>query len=426
MKKLGIIFLAICVLAACSQKNEETHGEKTQEVEKMNEQLIGKWEGNIEIPNAALPIVLDLQKQTGTLSVPVQGLQNYPFKSVAYDGNKVSILIDLSGSKIEIDGTLSGEQIDATFNQNGGVFPLKLTHYVEQQVTYETMSIPVDNGELKVAVQKAQLQPSPLVLILAGSGPTNKDGNSVGLGQNNSLKMLAEELADAGISSVRYDKRGIGDNSTLLAKEEDLTIDQYVKDAVRVLETLKAEGTYSSFHIIGHSEGSLIGMLAAKQTKVDSFVSLAGAGRAADDILLEQLEGQLPPTLKEETTTILATLKQGELVDKVSSDLQALFRPSVQPYMISWLKYNPAKELATLNSRTLIIQGTTDIQVNATDADALHKGKQDATLLYIDGMNHVLKEAPAERTANIATYTNPSLPLHDQLVPAITNFIGEK
>lgn len=392
----------------------------------MNEQLIGKWEGNIEIPNAALPIIVDLQKESGTLSVPVQGLQNYPFKKISYDGNKVSILIDLNGSKIEIDGTFSGEQIDATFKQNGGVFPLKLVHYVEQQVTYETMSIPVDDGELKVAVQQASQQPSPLVLILAGSGPTNKDGNTIGLGQNNSLKMLAEGLADAGITSVRYDKRGIGDNASLLTKEEDITIHQFVNDAVRVLETVQAEGTYSSIHIIGHSEGSLIGMLAAKQTKVDSFVSLAGAGREVDEILLEQLEGQLPPALKEETTTILASLKQGEIINNVSTELQGLFRPSVQPYMISWLQYNPAEIIASLDSKVMIIQGTTDIQINSADAEALKKGKQDATLLYIDGMNHVLKEAPAERAANTATYTDSSLPLHEQLVPAIAKFIVEK
>ncbi len=411
------------MLAACSQKKEEI---QSQEVNQMNEQLIGKWQGNIEIPNTALPIIVDLQKQSGTLSVPVQGLQNYPFKKIAYDGNKVSILIDLNGSKIEIDGTLSGDQIDATFKQNGSAFPLKLKQYVEQQVTYETMTIPVEDGDLKVAVQKASQQPSPLVLILAGSGPTDKDGNTIGVGQNNSLKMLAEGLADAGITSVRYDKRGIGDNAPLLTKEEDITIDQYVNDAVRVLNTLQAEGTYSSIHIIGHSEGSLIGMLAAQQTKVDSFVSLAGAGREADELLLEQLEGQLSTALKEEAIAILGSLKQGELVPNVSTDLQALFRPSVQPYMISWLQYNPAEIIASLDSKVMIIQGTTDLQIHAADAEALKQGKQDATLLYLDGMNHVLKEAPAERAANIATYTDASLPLHEQLVPAIANFIGEK
>lgn len=91
--------------------------------------------------------------------------------------------------------------------------------------------------------------------------------------------------------------------------------------------------------------------------------------------------------------------------------------------MISWLKYNPARELEKLNSRVLIIQGTTDLQVKATDAEALKTGRKDAELLYVEGMNHVLKTAPAEREGNLATYANPTLPLQEDLLPAIQKFI---
>ncbi|MEO4053116.1 alpha/beta hydrolase [Solibacillus sp. CAU 1738] len=391
----------------------------------MNEQLVGKWAGNIEIPNVSLPIIVDLQKKSGTLSVPVQGLHDYPFNNITYDGDKVSIQIELNGAQIEIDGALNDEQIDATFKQNGGVFPIRLKKHVEEPVTYETITVPVEHGDLKIAVQKSSKHPSPVALILAGSGPTNKDGNSAIAGKNDSLKMLAEGLANEGIATVRYDKRGIGENMMLVTAEEELSLEQYVDDAVRVIETLKVDSAYTSVHIIGHSEGSLIGMLAAKQTQINSFISLAGAGRAADEILLEQLEGQLPPTLKEETTTILASLKKGERVENASPELQALFRSSVQPYMISWLKYNPAHIIETLEIPTLIIQGTTDIQINAADAEALKNANTNATLLYVEGMNHILKNAPAERTANIATYTDPSLPLHEELLPAISTFILE-
>lgn len=111
--------------------------------------------------------------------------------------------------------------------------------------------------------------------------------------------MLAEGLADEGVATVRYDKRGVGDNLSLLTKEEDVSIDQFVDDAVQVINTLLADKAYSSVHIIGHSEGSLIGMLAAQKANVDSFVSIAGAGRAIDEILVEQLAGQLTPPLTE-------------------------------------------------------------------------------------------------------------------------------
>lgn len=428
MKKLFVLCLVAFALVACSPKEKNaTQVDKEEDEHAMNEELIGKWAGDIELPNGSLPIIVDLQKESGTLSVPAQGLSNYPFKTVSYSGNKVHIIIRLNGSAIEVNGTLKDEQIEATFKQNGGEFPLVLKRYKEQPeqpVSYETLTVPVKDGDLTVALQKSSNKPSPVVLIIAGSGPTDKDGNSAIAGKNNSLKMLAEGLAQEGIASVRYDKRGIGDNASLLKKEEDISIDQYVDDAVQIIHALSANQAFSSVHIIGHSEGSLIGMLAAQKTNVESFVSIAGAGRTADTLLLEQLSGQLTPALTTETNMILAALKKGEQVQHVSPELQALFRPSVQPYMMSWLKYNPATELQHVKGRVLLIQGTTDIQVNATDAEALKQGNEKAELLYMEGMNHILKSAPEDRTKNLATYADPTLPLHPKLLPAIYKFIA--
>lgn len=429
MKKLFVLCLVAFALVACSPKEKATQVDKEEDERALNEELIGKWAGDIELPNGSLPIIVDLQKESGTLSVPAQGLSNYPFKSVSYNDNKVHIIMRLNGSAIEVNGTLKDEQIKATFNQNGGEFPLVLKRYKEQPeqpVSYETLTVPVKDGDLTVALQKSSNKPSPVVLIIAGSGPTDKDGNSAIAGKNNSLKMLAEGLAQEGIASVRYDKRGIGDNASLLKKEEDISIDQYVDDAVQIIHVLSANQAFSSVHIIGHSEGSLIGMLAAQKTNVASFVSIAGAGRTADTLLLEQLSGQLTPALTAETNMILTALKKGEQVQHVSPELQALFRPSVQPYMMSWLKYNPATELQHVKGRVLLIQGTTDIQVNATDAEALKQGDEKAELLYLEGMNHILKNAPEDRTKNLATYADPTLPLHPKLLPAIYKFIANE
>ena len=426
MKKLLFLCCALLLVTACAQKENNTKGSETKGGHDMNTLFIGKWEGNIETPNGALPIIVDLQEDSGTLSVPVQGLSNYPFQNIQYNGDQVKVSISLSGSAVEINGTLKDEQIEATFQQNGGKFPLILKPYKEQPkqpVTYETLKISVQNGELTVALQKASKELSPVALIIAGSGPTDKDGNSAIAGKNNSLKMIAEGLADEGIATVRYDKRGLDDNMSLLTKEEDITIDQYVDDAVQVINTLLADKAYTSVHIIGHSEGSLIGLLAAQKTNVESFVSIAGAGRPADEILLEQLKDQLAPALLKETTDALTSLKKGEQVKNVSPELQSLFRSSVQPYMISWLKYNPANELAKVNCRVLLIQGTNDIQIVATDAEALKKGKQDAELHYMKDMNHVLKKAPTDRAGNLATYADPTLPLHEELLPALQQFI---
>jgi predicted alpha/beta hydrolase len=108
--------------------------------------------------------------------------------------------------------------------------------------------------------------PEPVVLIIAGSGPTDRDGNNPLGGPNNSLKLLAEGLAGHGIASIRYDKRGIGESSAAGTKEVDLRFDTYVEDAALWIQQLQADSRFSSVTVIGHSEGSLIGMLATQKT----------------------------------------------------------------------------------------------------------------------------------------------------------------
>ena len=421
MKKILLLCVVALLLTACTKKEEKIV------ISEMNAEFVGKWAGNIEIPNTPLPIIVELTKDAGTLSVPAQGLKDLPFKSITYDGDKVNISIDLKGMLIKITGELKGEEIKATFTQNGGTYPITLTRYKEQPVTYETISIPVENGNLKVALEKpTEEKPSPVALIIAGSGPTDKDGNSVIAGKNDSLKMLAEGLANEGIATIRYDKRGVADNAGLFTKEEDVSFDLFADDAVKIIQYLQSNEAFTSVHVIGHSEGSLIGMIAAQKTGVESFVSLAGAGREVDELLLEQLAGQLTPALTTETKNVITSLKKGEIVENVSPELQGLFRPSVQPYMISWLKYNPASIIQKLENRTLIVQGTNDLQVKVTDAEALKKAKNDAVLLYLEGMNHILKVAPTDRARNLATYSDPTLPLHEELIPAICAFIKEE
>ncbi|KAB0443761.1 alpha/beta hydrolase [Lysinibacillus fusiformis] len=427
LKKLFVLCCTLLLLAGCGQKEELVENKETKGESAMNEQFIGKWEGNIETPNGQLPIIVDLQKNSGTLSVPAQGLSNFPLQSVKYTGDQVTVSIHLNGSIIAINGTFKNEQIEATFQQNGGNFPLILQAYKEEPVTYETLKIPVQQDDLIVALQKANTtSPSPVAVIIAGSGPTDKDGNSVLAGKNNSLKMIAEGLAQKGITTVRYDKRGIGDNQALLTKEADVTFDHFVEDAVQIIQSLQANKAYTSVHVIGHSEGSLIGLLAAQKTGVASFVSIAGAGRPMDEVLVEQLKSQLAPNLFKESKDILAALKQGTQVEHISPELQAVFRPSVQPFLISVLKYNPATELGKVKSPVLLVQGTTDLQVKEVDAEALKKGNPDAKLLYMEGMNHVLKKAPEDYAANLATYADPTLPLHEDLLPAIQQFINGK
>lgn len=266
--------------------------------------------------------------------------------------------------------------------------------------------------------------PVPVVLIIAGSGPTDRDGNSDLLpGPNNSLRMLAEALAARGIASLRYDKRGVGASIGAVRRESDLTFDLYIEDATRWIEQLRSDARFGSRIVAGHSEGSLIGMLAAQRTAVNAVISIAGAGRPAGEVILSQLERKLTPALMATARTIVSSLNAGKTVSNVPPELAPLFRLSIQPYLISWFRYDPAIEIGRLNMPVLIVQGTTDIQVSLADAERLAEGNRSAGLAIITGMNHVLKDVPLDPDAQERSFSDPSLPIDATLVRAIGAFL---
>lgn len=270
----------------------------------------------------------------------------------------------------------------------------------------------------------ASQSPWPVAVIIAGSGPTDRDGNTAGLpGPNNSLRMLAEGLAARGIASVRYDKRGIAASRAAGLQEADLRFDTFADDAAAWIRQLRGDSRFTTITVVGHSEGSLLGMLAAQRAGADGFVSIAGAGRPAATLLHEQIAARAPAEIAATSDRILEQLKAGKTVDSVPPALGALFRPSVQPYLISWFGHDPAVELRALHVPVLIAQGTTDLQVSVEDARLLVTSKPDATLLIVDGMNHVLKLVGPDLTAQVKSYSDPSLPIAPDLVDAIARFV---
>jgi uncharacterized protein len=265
----------------------------------------------------------------------------------------------------------------------------------------------------------------PLVaLIIAGSGPTDRNGNSAALpGRNDSLALLAQGLAQAGVASLRYDKRGIGASAAAMTAEADLRFEHYADDAAAWVERLAADPRFSGVVIIGHSEGASLGLLAAQRSQARAYVSLAGPGRPAAEVLSSQLQGKLPQALVERNGQILQALQRGETVADIPPALAALYRPSVQPYLISWFRVDPAREIARLSMPVAVIQGTTDIQVSVDDARRLAGARPGSQLHLIAGMNHVLKAVPAEPAQQMASYSDPSQPLAPGLIEALTGFL---
>lgn len=288
----------------------------------------------------------------------------------------------------------------------------------------EDYNLEVAEGEIKGSLMLPEGEgPFKLAIIHQGSGPTDRDGNSAIAGDNNSLKMVAEDLAQAGIASLRFDKRGIAKSMSLIEREEDLVFEDYVNDMIMWIEKAEQDERFSEIYLIGHSEGALISAAAAAQKEVAGFVSLAGVGERASDTLRRQLSGQ-PEEITSMTNPIIGELEQGRLVDNVPEVLQSLFRDSIQPYLISWFKYDPTEVYGEISSPIMVIQGDNDVQVTVNDAMILSQAAGTKPVL-ISGMNHILKDAPRDMEGNLETYKDPDLELHPDLMPEIIRFIND-
>lgn len=283
------------------------------------------------------------------------------------------------------------------------------------------ISLQTPNGTLYGTLALPAKLPAPVVLIVAGSGPVDRNGNAGTALRTNAYEQLAAALAQRGVASVRYDKRGVGASAAAATSEKDVRIDTYANDVVAWMQQLNADKRFSRIVVAGHSEGSLLGILALQQAKAYAFVSLEGAGRPAGVVLDEQLKRNLPAELDKEAEAVVAQLEQGKTVADPPPELAALFRPSVQPFVISYMKYDPAKEISKLALPVTIVQGTADVQVTMEDADGLKRGAPSAKLVVVQGMNHVLKHAPdtSSQVAIVAGYDDPSLPIEPQVVDAV-------
>lgn len=422
-KTILLLLFVLPFLGACA-----TGGKTMDSGDKGKEQV---WKGTLTIQGTVLELVLKLdmvEDISGVLDIPTQRAYNLPLIDFAFDGNNLSFTLPSKPYAARFEGAVSGNIFEGQFSQAGitGGFRMELQDKPEAEgpTEGEELSITVSGGKLYGTLLIPEKKTDTVVLIIAGSGPTDRDGNSPLLaGKNDSLKMIAELLRDNNSASLRFDKRGVGKSAGSLLSEEDLTFEDMIDDAVSWIRYLRNERGFKKVIVLGHSEGSLIGMAAAEKTKAEGFISLAGMGRGADLILKEQL-AQTPEPDRTRMYSMIDTLKAGNRIEDVPEEYYSLFRPSVQPYMISFLSYNPAEIISRLNIPVLIVGGTTDIQVPVEDARILAKANPGAKLSIIEGMNHILKIAPADREKNLAAYSDPTLPLAEELQRELAAFIN--
>ena len=299
-----------------------------------------------------------------------------------------------------------------------------ITGFAHATVLQRPVTLDTGTGELfgSLLLPKSDT-PVPVVLIISGSGPTDRDGNNPDGGRNDSLKRLAWVLAKHNIASVRYDKRGVAASLAATPDERNLSVEAYVNDAVAWSQKLKSDPRFGPLILLGHSEGALIATLAAPRADAAALISLSGSARPVDQVIREQLARSLPPPLMLRSNELLDSLKAGHTDTNVPAPLQPIFRPSVQPYLISLFRQDPAKAFAQLKMPALIVQGSNDMQVGVGDALALKVAKPDAELAVIDGMNHVMRIVPADMKRQLASYKDPNLPLAAELGGKLIEFI---
>ena len=261
----------------------------------------------------------------------------------------------------------------------------------------------------------------PLVIFIMDAGAINRDGNDR-MSKNNTFKQLSTVLAKQGVASYRYDKRlfkmdGLG------IQENQISFDHFIEDAVSIINYFRKNGNYTKIFVLGHGQGSLVGMIAAKNN-VDGFISIAGNGQPIDQVIVEQIAKQAPG-LDKSASVAFEQLKNAGRASGYDPALESIFRYNLQPFMKSWLQYDPAKEISELDIPILILQGDKDIQVELSQAEKLKESAPQSEYVLVNNMNHILKEIKGGRLENHKSYNESWREIMPEVIESITKFVKQ-
>ncbi len=299
------------------------------------------------------------------------------------------------------------------------IFLFFLVKTFSQENKFTAKDIAINNFIDGTLLIPNDIEKPNLVIIIGGSGPTDRNGNQ-NFSKNNSLKKLAEDLSNNEIATFRYDKRIIK-QLKLGAIDKNIMFDDFVTDAISIIDYFVKSERFDKIYVLGHDQGSLVGMLAAKN-KADGFISIAGVGQPIDTIVIEQIE-KTYPVFSNDVKRVFNLLRKGRKTDDYPVELAAIFNKDIQSFMMNWMQYNPQVEIKQLHIPILIITGTNDLQVEVKEANLLKEAAPNATLKVIDKMNHIMVPIDNDNIENSKSYDEPNRTLSPKLIEVISDFV---
>ena len=282
-----------------------------------------------------------------------------------------------------------------------------------EEITIKNDSIQLP-GTLTFSAEK-----SPLIIWVHGSGNVDRNGNQMPIVKANYIKQLRDSVNKEGISFFSYDKRTANKNNVAVMMKNGVNFKDFAVDVKTVVSHLKKDTRFTKITLIGHSQGSLVAMLASKD--VDKYISLAGPSKSADKAIIKQIK-EKAPFLDSINRAHFKELKETGNVKTVNPMLVSIFAKPNQSFLNSWIQYNPSKEIKKINIPTLIINGDKDLQVPISDAEELKKASPKSELVIIKNMNHVLKDIQKDKD-NLASYYSADFKLSKKLIETIVSFV---
>jgi len=258
----------------------------------------------------------------------------------------------------------------------------------------------------------------PLIIWVHGSGPVDRNGNQPAQNVNaNYIKQFRDAVNKENLAFFSFDKRTATKNNSAYLKDTKFT--DFALDIDVIVNHFKKDNRFTKITLVGHSQGSLIAMLASKN--IDKYISLAGAGETIDKTIVKQISKN-NLTLGEAAQKQFDTLKAKGKIETVNPFLMNIFAKQNQEFLYEWMQINPTEEIKKITIPTLIINGDKDLQVKIEDAENLKNAKPNAELVIIKNMNHVLKNIEKEED-NMTSYFSPDFPISEKLIKTIVEFV---